>query len=142
AAGNRYVVSTSFTSGSPHFTSMVTKFDPDGATVWTTRIGRRDSETNSFEETNSTGIVADAAGNTYAVGSTKKTPGDFTDAFVTTPLAMPMSSAPSMSSRTAARRAGSKHSSSSTTRRGSRVGSNRSDSERAPTPVSPAPPSP
>ena len=62
---------------------MVTKFDPDGATVWTTRIGRRDSETNSFEETNSTGIVADAAGNTYAVGSTKKTPGDFTDAFVT-----------------------------------------------------------
>src|SRR5207237_10148012 len=55
AASNRYVVSTSFTSGSPQLTSMVTKFDPDVTTVWTTRIGRRDSDTNSFEETNSTG---------------------------------------------------------------------------------------
>jgi hypothetical protein len=78
AAGNRYVVWTSLKTAGP--SSMVTKFDAAGNSVWTKAIGAGD--------TSSSGIVADAVGYTYAVGSTSGSPSGQTnaglkDAFVT-----------------------------------------------------------
>jgi len=79
AARNRYVVWTS--SNTPGLSSMVTKFDAAGNTVWTKVIGPA-VETMSF------GIVADGVGYTYAVGATSGSPSGQTnaglkDAFVT-----------------------------------------------------------
>ena len=75
AARNRYV---SWTGPS----AVVTKFDLAGNSLWSKAIG------GSQGLTRSSGIVADAVGNTYAVGSTSESLGDqtnagFNDAFVT-----------------------------------------------------------
>src|SRR5438876_694509 len=82
AAGNRYVVWISSNTPSPpeprQLTSMVTKYDAAGTSVWTTKVvGDPGGETNLF------GIVADAAGNSYAVGYTSGSPSGPTDLFVT-----------------------------------------------------------
>src|SRR5438132_1193554 len=75
AARNRYV----FWTGP---SAVVTKFDLAGNSLWSKTIG------GSQGLTRSSGIVADAAGNTYAVGSTSESLGNqtnagFNDAFVT-----------------------------------------------------------
>lgn len=76
AAGNRYVVWVSFGTGGT-VTSSVTKFDAAGTMVWTKVIGDQTGQTNLF------GIVADAAGNSYAVGYRLASPTSAADVFVT-----------------------------------------------------------